>query len=812
MAGVVAAPFTAGASLAVTAAAVGKALLVGTATFVIGKAAGTYITSKAIPAKLELPMFQISPEEIFENKIGLLDVNFFNPNEYENIETVTGVSGEQTSTALTLRPTITKWYYAIRNFAIVALLLILVYTAIRIIISSSADDKAKYKQRLVDWIAAMCILFFMHYIMAFAITLTEEITKSVITLNKDYYILIGSEGAEGDGDDRKLEDYKYDNGENVFGGGELDQKLREAKVIVPMDLDGDGNEADTIQWPTNLMGKARIELQLEPHNITEGQQLMRKFGYTVIYLALIVYTMLFLFRYLRRLLMLTFLTIIAPLMAMTYPLDKMRDGSAQGFNMWLKEYMYNLLIQPVHLILYTVLIGAAMDLVVDNLLYGLVALGFILQAEKILRKFFGFDKASTVDGGSALGGAMAMAGLNQVTRALGRGRKNEKSSNGNKNVEGKQNLAGLRKADKDHDVEELMDDTFGKPRETLGSGETDSKDIPSGETTHTNLSESTGHNEFGLSKTLPPEPPEPPEPEEPEDTRGIGKYWLDETRPGRFVKDVRQGIGEGAKKVGGGIRSIPGRVSSGATRIANGAVDKLPMSDGVKRAIKNTGKGTVRGLKQAGKAAAYIGPKAAKFAAKTAVKGTLAGTGAMIGLTAGLVSDDFSNVTKWGTAGAAGGWIAGKGVTSVPGSIGSIGDGFENAAEGLYEATHTKVEIEERQNAMADRAWLQDKGIVEMYAEKLGVSKTEAKTIMKEKAQSFRRDGVTDYKIIIKAMKSKEFKGEYDSKQRRALAVMASQVSKKKDLESLEKSLSKRQSKEEVEKYITAIRKMNDWV
>lgn len=48
--------------------------------------------------------------------------------------------------------------------------------------------------------------------------------------------------------------------------------------------------------------------------------------------------------------MLAFLTIIAPLMAMTYPLDKLQDGSAQGFNTWLKEYIFNLLIQPVHLI------------------------------------------------------------------------------------------------------------------------------------------------------------------------------------------------------------------------------------------------------------------------------------------------------------------------------------------------------------------------------------------------------------------------------------------------------------------------------
>ena len=61
---------------------------------------------------------------------------------------------------------------------------------IRIIVSSSAEDKAKYKQRLIDWLVAMCLLFFMHYIMAFAVTVTQEIVKAVDSINKDYYILI----------------------------------------------------------------------------------------------------------------------------------------------------------------------------------------------------------------------------------------------------------------------------------------------------------------------------------------------------------------------------------------------------------------------------------------------------------------------------------------------------------------------------------------------------------------------------------------------------------------------------------------------
>ena len=39
-----------------------------------------------------------------------------------------------------------------------------------------------------------------------------------------------------------------------------------------------------------------------------------------------------------------FLTVIAPLVALSYPIDKIRDGNAQAFEMWMKEYTINLLI------------------------------------------------------------------------------------------------------------------------------------------------------------------------------------------------------------------------------------------------------------------------------------------------------------------------------------------------------------------------------------------------------------------------------------------------------------------------------------
>ena len=351
VAAVVAAPFTGGLSLGIIIGIAATSVGVG---YVV-----TQVTADAIPPTFKLPIFLLTPEAMFANEVPLLDVNFFSEtrdglitdadgNKYIETITQTGQKIKMKSTAIELRPVISKWYFALRNLAIVALLSILVYIGIRILISSSADDKAKYKQRMMDWLVAMCLLFFMHYIMAFAVKLTEKITKAVNSMNEPYYITFGDS-------DSKLKDYKYEagsgdsEGENIFNVSDgLGKTLYDNNIIT------DYNGKYIFMWPTNLTGKARIELQLEPtEDLTEDDIEMRQFGYTVIYLALVMYTILFLFRYLKRVMMLAFLTIIAPLMAMTYPLDKLQDGSAQGFNTWLKEYIFNLLIQPVHLILYT---------------------------------------------------------------------------------------------------------------------------------------------------------------------------------------------------------------------------------------------------------------------------------------------------------------------------------------------------------------------------------------------------------------------------------------------------------------------------
>ena len=316
----------------------------------------------------KIPNFLYCPENIFSNKIALLDVNFINPNTYKAVENSSGASKLAQSAAgskFKIRDTIASWYKAFRNIAIVGLMTVLVYLGIRIVLSSTAADKAKYKESIQDWLVALCLVFIIHFIMSGILMITSKFTEMLdATANTKIHV-------------------------NVVNGG----------------TNGD------LKFTTNLVGYVRFKAQ----NSDAGDCAT----YTIMYLALVLYTVMFTFTYFKRFLYMAFFTMIAPLVALTYPIDKVKDGKAQAFDMWFKEYTMNAIIQPVHLILYSVFVGSAIDLATRNPLYAVVALAFLTSAEKFVKKMFGLDKASTPAGLAAMaGGALAMKGVGNVVGKL----------------------------------------------------------------------------------------------------------------------------------------------------------------------------------------------------------------------------------------------------------------------------------------------------------------------------------------------------------------------------------------------------------
>ena len=313
-------------------------------------------------SKKYYPQFRYTPEEIFSGQVNILSIDFISGKDSDG-NTINNTGWTE------LRKVIAGWYKALRLIAAIGLLSVLIYTGIKIIMSSTARDKAKYKEWIVNWFIAVALLFTMHYIMSFIITVNSEISNLLYT---------SSTGIE---------------------------------VVPTNDSQGLGIKTFT----TNLMGLVRFHILEESFST--------KIAYEIMYVALIVYTLKFTFVYLKRVLNMAFLTLVAPIVALTYPIDKMNDGKAQGFEMWLKEYTFNALLQILHFLLYHILISSAIELAANNIIYAIVALGFMNEAERLLKKIFGFDKANggTVGGMSAITAATVASSFKNLGR-LGKGK------------------------------------------------------------------------------------------------------------------------------------------------------------------------------------------------------------------------------------------------------------------------------------------------------------------------------------------------------------------------------------------------------
>lgn len=490
-------------------------------------------SSKFWISKVRYPLIQLSPELIFANEVEILDANFVTVGEKESyiLGAKNGkVTGDEKGALEQLRIIIASWYVTLRTLAIVGLLSVLIYIGIRIIISSTSQDKAKYKQRIMDWIVAFCILFFMHYIMVGIVTIVGEVNNTLsktlhigaaIPLNEDYgYITYNKDNDTWEVDEHKDVDVQNWLSSHGYTNIKSDPNYATNETIIEFEKDGKKYRVTIHQDPTSMKydslsesgigyskmpdfqemkdavmnGKSSVQTQPEAGNTgiaggsgeenkDEGKTIegavettnkkdqkvlvsstaegngstilyfinyarlycnasedynAEGFAFTAIYIILVVFTVMFTFRYAKRVIYIAFLTLIAPLVAFTYPLDKIKDGKAQAFNLWFREYVFNILIQPFHLLIYAILIGSATSLAHQHMIYAVVTIAFLIPAEKLLRKFFGFDNAGTLSAaGSFAGGALFSTMVSKLNRP---------KPKGGSNTEGRDSQKPIRKA------------------------------------------------------------------------------------------------------------------------------------------------------------------------------------------------------------------------------------------------------------------------------------------------------------------------------------------------------------------------------
>lgn len=98
------------------------------------------------------------------NEVPLLDINFIDPSP--------GTLISDLNTTV-----INPLYFTILSMAIVFFSIAVLLMAIKILVTTIAEEKAKYKQQLLNWLMGIILIFTLHYFMAFIFYLNENLVR-----------------------------------------------------------------------------------------------------------------------------------------------------------------------------------------------------------------------------------------------------------------------------------------------------------------------------------------------------------------------------------------------------------------------------------------------------------------------------------------------------------------------------------------------------------------------------------------------------------------------------------------------------------
>lgn len=119
----------------------------------------------------------LTMEDFFRGELEISNINIFENMPTGTLSDYWDDSSNENSVINAVKVSAAGWYYSLRNIAAVGLLCVLIYTAIRIMLTTIAEEKAAYKDRLVDWVKATCLVIFAHVLMIVILHVTDLIVE-----------------------------------------------------------------------------------------------------------------------------------------------------------------------------------------------------------------------------------------------------------------------------------------------------------------------------------------------------------------------------------------------------------------------------------------------------------------------------------------------------------------------------------------------------------------------------------------------------------------------------------------------------------
>lgn len=248
---------------------------------------------------------------LLTNKYPIFNINMFEETP----------DGPNSTISNNIKKNVAPWYVALRNISVVGCAIVLIYVGIRMSIATLAEESAKYKKMLMNWLIGVILLFVMQYIVLAMIKVS------------DLFIEFINKAIESDTDTNDME------------------------VMLLTQLPTETYQAEG--WG--------------------------KLVYLSLNCVLVYYELKFFILYFFRVLKIFVMTIISPLICLTYPLDTLGDGKAQAFNNWFRELMLTIFLQPIHLIIYIVFIYSAGEIAKQAPIIGLIFIIALDNSEKIIK-------------------------------------------------------------------------------------------------------------------------------------------------------------------------------------------------------------------------------------------------------------------------------------------------------------------------------------------------------------------------------------------------------------------------------------------
>ena len=339
-----------------------------------------YIVSRAVGEPVTI-------DRLIFNKVAKVDINFWE-------------RGTATSIKNIMSSVVSYWYNIFRKIAIVVYMIVLVGIGVTIMLNSTAQKKAQYKEALTSWVVGVAILFLFPYVMKYLVKLNNAVVgimesriaagNSSInnTVNRDFLKTSESDAYATFGKD----EFVY----LMIGKDHYNEKT---------------NEIDLSKIKDSMM-KTRVL-----------SQKLNKIILTVVYFILIGQTYVLLFAYYKRAFMIAFLITIFPLVAMSYAIDKLGDKKAQSFGIWFKEYTVNVIVQMFHAAVYYLIVNVSVNTFMEsngaNWLFMILSVLFLFEGEKILRNIFNVKSSAGTMGDLATTGIAIMGVASQTAKMFG---------------------------------------------------------------------------------------------------------------------------------------------------------------------------------------------------------------------------------------------------------------------------------------------------------------------------------------------------------------------------------------------------------